>query len=88
VKVLPEILMREASVPVTEYLRYLQNVFEYVKPPMGITVSALEGFSLRTVVFQASSFGFVMVFASLSHPWILIDVAKFCLLVLPFIPSP
>jgi hypothetical protein len=68
VKVLPEMMIREASVPVTEYLRYLQYGFEYVKPPIVIAVFALDGLSLSTVVFHAFSSGLVIVFASLSHP--------------------
>ena len=87
-KVLPEILMREASVPVTEYFRYLQYGFEYEKPPIVITVFALDGSSFSTVVFQATSFGFVIEFASLSQPWILIEEVYDFLLVYPFIPSP
>ena len=68
VKVLPDIVINDASVPVTEYLSHLQYGFEYVKPPMAMFVFDLVGVSFSTVVFQAVSFGLVIVFASLSQP--------------------
>ena len=74
--VLPEIDMKLASAPTTEYLKSLQNVFEYVKPPIAIFVFPLVGFSFKTVGCQASKLGFVIVFASLSHPYILIVDGK------------
>ena len=57
-----------ASVPSTVYLRSLQNAFEYVNPPMIISVFDLVGLLLVTAVFHAVSSGFVIVFASLSQP--------------------
>ena len=55
---------------------------------MAISVSFLVGISLATAVFQAFSLGFVMVFASLSHPWILIVDGKSLYFACPLIPLP
>ena len=73
---LPEIDMKLASVPTTEYLKSLQNVFEYVKPPIATFVFALVGLSFKTVYCHALKLGFVIVLASLSHPYILIVDGK------------
>ena len=66
---LPEIVMKLASVPTTEYLKSLQYGFEYVKPPIAIFVFPLVGLSFKTVYFQALKLGFVIVLASLSQPY-------------------
>ena len=70
--VLPEIVIKLASVPTTEYLKSLQYGFEYVKPPIATFVLALVGLSFKTVYFHALKLGFVIVLASLSHPYIVI----------------
>ena len=65
---LPEIVIKLASVPTTVYFNSLQNVFEYVKSPIATFVFALVGLSFKTVYFQAIKLGFVIVLASLSQP--------------------
>ena len=70
VKVLTEIDIKLASVPSTVYLKSLHHEFEYVKLPIAILTLGRVGLSFKTVVFHAVSLGFVIVFASLSQPYI------------------
>ena len=44
--------------------------------PIAMSVKYLVGLSFTTDVLHATSFGFVIVLDSLSHPWILIVVAN------------